>query len=138
MRRMIDTLGIVEHHLQGISGRLYFVPPTDFLRNLPALIVEQAPPQVFSENLPNAYHGAAATVTLNAIAGSRGEAEALCLEAAQRLEDAVNVVTPKGWITRCTVSQLPHLAQHRYERATVFQYSAAVQLVFRQDPAAND
>lgn len=137
MRRMIDTLGIVEHHLQGISGRLYFVPPTDFLRNLPALIVEQAPPQVFSENLPNAHHGAAAAVTLNAIAGSRGEAEALCLEAAQRLEDAVNVVTPKGWITRCTVSQLPHLAQHRYERSTVFQYSAAVQLVFRQDPAKN-
>lgn len=138
MRRMIDTLGIVEHHMQGISGRLYFVPPTDSLRHLPALIVEQAPPQIFSENLPNAYHGASSVVTLNAVAGSRGEAEALCLEAAQRLEDAVNVVTPKGWITRCTVSQLPHLAQHRYEKSTVFQYSAAVQLVFRQDPAANN
>ncbi len=138
MRRMIDTLGIVEHHLQGISGRLYFVPPTDFLRNLPAVIVEQSPPQVFSENLPNAHHGAAATVTLNAIAGSRAEAEALCLETAQRLEDVVNVVTPKGWVTRCTVGQLPHLAQHRYERATVFQCSAAVNLVFRQDPAVNN
>lgn len=138
MRRMIDTLGIVEHHLQGISGRLYFVPPTDFLRNLPALIVEQAPPQVFSENLPNAYHGASSVVTLNAVAGSRSEAEALCLEATQRLEDAVNVVTPKGWLTRCTVSQLPHLARHQYEKSTVFQYSAAVSLIFRQDPAAND
>ncbi len=138
MRRMINTLGIVEHHLQGISGRLYFAPPADFLRSLPALIVEQAPPQVFSENLPNAHHGASATVTLNAGAGSRGEAENLCLEAAQRLEDAVNVVTPKGWITRCVVSQLPHLAQHRYEKSTIFQYSAAVQLVFRQDPAADN
>ena len=136
MSRMIDTLGIVEHHLQGLPGRLYFVPPTDFLRDLPALIVEQSPPAVFSRNLPNAHRGAIATVTLTAAAETRQAAESLCVQAAQSLEDAVNAVTPAGWIARCTVSQLPHLAQHRYERATIFQYSAAVTLVFGQSPTA--
>lgn len=137
MRRMIDTLGIVEHHLQGLPGRLYFVPPVDFLRHLPALIVEQSPPTAFSRNLPNAHRGAISTVTLNAIAETRSAAESLCVQAAQKLEDAVNTVTPLGWVARCTVSQLPHLAQHRYERATIFQYSAVVTLVFGQSPTAS-
>lgn len=133
----IDPLALVEERLAGLSGRLYFQPPTDFLRHLPALIVEQADPTVFSTNAPNARYGIVTVLTLNAVAGTRAAAAALCQEALRMLEDSVHSVTDAGWISRVTVSTAPHLAQHRYEKSSVFQYSTAIQIVCRATTPAN-
>lgn len=132
----IDTLGLIEHHLQGLSGALFFQAPTDLLRRLPALIVEQSAPTHFSENLDNPAISAVATVTLNALAERRVDAQQLCADAFSRLFDGVHEVTELGWVSRCMEVQQPHLVQHKYEASRLFQYTAAVQVVFRQSPNA--
>lgn len=132
----IDTLGLIEHHLQGIGGALFFQAPTDLLRRLPALIVEQSAPTHFSENLDNPAISAVATVTLNALAERRVDAQQLCADAFSRLFDSVHEVTELGWVSRCMEVQQPHLVQHKYEASRLFQYTAAVQVVFRQSPNA--
>lgn len=134
--KTIDTLGLIEHHLQGVSGALFFQAPTDLLRRLPALIVEQSAPTHFSENLDNPSLSAVATVTLNALAERRVDAQQLCADAFSRLFDSVHEVTEFGWVSRCMEVQQPHLVQHKYEASRLFQYTAAVQVVFRQSPNA--
>lgn len=134
----IDPLALVEERLAGLSGRLFFQPPSDFLRRLPALIVEQAPPQVFSGNAPHARYGVVSVLTLNAIADSRAGAAALCQEALRMLEESVHRVTDAGWISRVTVSTAPHLAAHKYEKSSVFQYSTAVEIVCRAKTPATE
>jgi hypothetical protein len=134
----IDPLALVEERLAGLPGRLYFQAPSDFLRRLPALIVEQAPPQVFSGNSPHARYGVVSVLTLNAIAGERAAAAALCQEALRMLEDSVHRVTDTGWISRVTVSTVPHLAAHKYEKSSIFQYSTAVEIVCRAKSPANE
>lgn len=134
--KTIDTLGLIEHHLQGLSGALFFQAPTDLLRRLPALIVEQSAPTHFSDNLDNPSISAVATVTLNALAERRVDAQQLCADAFSRLFDGVHEVTELGWVSRCTEVQQPHLVQHKYEASRLFQYTAAVQVVFRQSPKA--
>lgn len=133
----IDPLALVEERLAGLSGRLFFQPPSDFLRRLPALIVEQADPVVFSTNAPHARYGVVTVLTLNAVAGTRAEAAALCQEALRMLEDSVHSVTDSGWIARVTVSTVPHLAKHQYEKSSIFQYSTAVQIVCRATTPAD-
>lgn len=134
----IDPLALVEERLAGLSGRLYFQPPSDFLRRLPALIVEQAPPQVFSGNAPHARYGVVSVLTLNAIADSRAAAAALCQEALRMLEDSVHRVTDTGWISRVTVSTVPHLAAHKYEKSSLFQHSTAIEIVCRAKTPATE
>lgn len=134
----IDPLALVEERLAGLSGRLYFQPPSDFLRHLPALIVEQAPPQVFSVNAPHARYGVVSVLTLNAIAGERAAASALCQEALRMLEDSVHSVTDAGWISRVTVSTVPHLAAHKYEQSSIIQYSTAIEIVCRAKTPATE
>lgn len=134
--KTIDTLGLIEYHLQGISGALFFQAPTDLLRRLPALIVEQSAPTHFSDNLDNPSLSAVATVTLNALAERRVDAQQLCADAFSRLFDSVHEVTELGWVSRCMEVQQPHLVQHKYEASRLFQYTAAVQVVFRQSPNA--
>lgn len=134
--KTIDTLGLIEHHLQGLSGALFFQAPTDLLRRLPALIVEQSAPTHFSDNLDNPSLSAVATVTLNALAERRVDAQQLCADAFSRLFDSVHEVTEFGWVSRCREVQQPHLVHHKYEASRLFQYTAAVQVVFRQSPNA--
>jgi len=134
----IDPLALVEERLAGLSGRLFFQPPSDFLRRLPALIVEQAPPQVFSGNAPHARYGVVSVLTLNAIADSRAFAAALCQEALRMLEESVHRVTDAGWISRVTVSTVPHLAAHKYEKSSLFQYSTAIEIVCRAKTPATE
>lgn len=134
--KTIDTLGLIEHHLKGIGGALFFQAPTDLLRRLPALIVEQSAPTHFSDNLDNPSLSAVATVTLNALAERRVDAQQLCADAFSRLFDSVHEVTELGWVSRCMEVQQPHLVQHKYEASRLFQYTAAVQVVFRQSPNA--
>lgn len=133
--KTIDTLGIIEHHLKDLSSTLYFQPPTDLLNHLPALIVEQSPPTHFSNNVPNPALSAKATISISALATRRKEALAACSEAFGRLFDSVHEVTELGWISRCTETQQPHLSAHQYEASTLFQYSAAVQVIFRNNPS---
>lgn len=108
------------------------------MRHLPALIVEQADPKVFSENAPNARYGVVTVLTLNAIAGERAAAAALCQEALRMLEESVHSVTDAGWISRVTVSTIPHLAAHKYEKSSIFQYSTAIEIVCRAQTPANE
>ena len=134
----IDPLALVEERLAGLSGRLYFQPPSDFLRHLPALIVEQADPKVFSENAPHARYGVVTVLTLNAIAVERAAAAALCQEALRMLDDSVHSVTDAGWISRVTIGTIPHLAAHKYEKSSIFQYSTAIEIVCRAKSPANE
>lgn len=133
--RTIDTLGIIEKNLAGISPRLYFQPPSDLLKKLPAVIIEQSPPTHFSKNVPNPALSAVATVSIAALASKREQAYEACTEVFGRLFDSVHTVTELGWITRCTEIQQPHLVAHEYEASTLFQYSAAVQIIFRNNPS---
>ena len=100
------------------------------------MIVEQSAPTHFSDNLDNPSLSAVATVTLNALAERRVDAQQLCADAFSRLFDSVHEVTELGWVSRCMEVQQPHLVQHKYEASRLFQYTAAVQVVFRQSPNA--
>lgn len=132
--RTIDTLGIIERHLSGIDANLYFQAPTDLLRNLPAVIIEQSPPTHFSDNVRNPTLSATTTVSITALATKRGKAQQVCAEVFDRFFSSVHEVTELGWITRCAEVQQPHLVEHQYAASTLFQYSAAVQVIFRQSP----
>lgn len=130
----IDTLTVLEHLLQPLEAPFFFQAPSNLLERLPALLVEQSPPSHFSSNIPNPYLSAKAVISLNALAPRRTQAMELASQAFSLIHDSVHQLTGAGWVTRSTPVTLPHLVAHDYQASPLFQYSAALELIFRQTP----